>query len=119
MRVTTMPEDDFVEKYTAGQDRETAQAFARIYQEVVEDLVATIREQWVHGWDSDTNQMLLGEAAIKGIWLAREFTRSGVGGHMQSVRLSKAQGEFESAIMEVAEHDRRGKHPVKAAGALA
>lgn len=47
-----MPEDDLVEKYTAGQDRETALAFGRIYQEVVEDLAATIREQWVQGWES-------------------------------------------------------------------
>jgi hypothetical protein len=60
---------DFVKKYAAGRCRETEEAFGRIYQEVVEDLVATIREKWVHGWDSDTNEMLLGEAAIKGIWL--------------------------------------------------
>jgi hypothetical protein len=102
-----MPEDDFIEKYAPGHDHETANALRRMYQEVVEDLVATIREQWVQGWESSTQQILLGEAAIKGIWLAREFTRSGVGGHMQSVRQSKAQGEFESAIMAVAEHDRR------------
>ena len=101
-----MPEDDFVEKYAAGRSRETAEAFGRIYQEVVEDLVRTIREQWVQGWHSDTQQMLLGEAAIKGIWLAREFTRSGVGDHIQSIRLSKAQGDFEKAIKAVAAHDK-------------
>jgi hypothetical protein len=108
-----MPEDDFVEKYAAGHDHETAKAFRRMYQEVVEDLVATIREQWVQGWESSTQQILLGEAAIKGIWLAREFTRSGVGGHMQSVRLSKAQWEFDNTIMAVAEHDRREREKVE------
>jgi hypothetical protein len=77
-----MPEDDFVEKYAVGGDLETTRAFGRIYQEVVEDLVATIREQWIHGWESSTEEILLGEAAIKGIWLAREFTRSGLGGHI-------------------------------------
>lgn len=101
-----MPEDDFIEKYSAGHSRETAEAFGRIYQEVVEDLVATIRKQWVHGWESSTQEMLLGEAAIKGIWLAREFTRSGIGDHMQSIRLSKAKGEFENTIMAVAAHDK-------------
>jgi hypothetical protein len=44
-----MPEDDIVEKYAAGRPRETEEAFQRMYQEVIEDLVATIREQWVHG----------------------------------------------------------------------
>ena len=91
-----MPEEDFIAKHAPAGDRATAEAFREIYREVVEDLVGSIRVH-ISGWEWDIRQCLLGEAAIKGIHYAREFTRS-IDGHMLSVRQIKARGDFEEAI---------------------